>query len=134
MAGNQGRHHHILERSEFRQKVVKLEDEPQRAIPELRQRSFRVLEDLLLLRSEVDLPRRRGLQSAQDMQKRALADTGSAGDRHHLTRQDRQIDVPDDRDLGLALEKGLRNLLSSEENGLHRWIHDATPVSLGFYS
>ena len=97
-AGDQQRHHHVLERGELAQQVMELEHEADRAVPDLRQAPRSPA--CTALARDANFARRRPVERAQHVQQRALPGAALADDRHHLaarTVSDDAVEHADDR-------------------------------------
>ncbi len=88
-AGDEHRHHHVLEGRELGQQVMELEDEPQGAVPELPQGVL--VEREHVLPGHHHAPALRAVQAAEDMEERRLPHSRCAHDRDHLARGDGEV-------------------------------------------
>jgi hypothetical protein len=93
-SADQARHHDVFECREVRQKMVELEHETDRAIAKASQVALALCRDVDS--PHEDLTRRRPLESAEQVQERALADPRLTDDRHGLTGTDPEIDPRED--------------------------------------
>src|SRR2546426_8487524 len=76
-------HHHVLQRGEFPQEMVELKDKPQLAVPQLGE--LVGIQVGVARAVEPDVPARRAVECAQQVQQRALAGSRSAHDRYELS-------------------------------------------------
>ena len=104
-AGDQGRHHHILQRRKFREELIELKDETDGAVAEFVEHLPLEGEDLLP--GKVDRPRRRAIEAAENMHQRRLAGAGGADNRHPFAASDRQVDIMEDIDPARSADKAL---------------------------
>src|SRR5690606_33403925 len=91
LARDEARHHHVLERIELRQQVVKLKDEADHSIAHLRQSRVRKRSELLGTKLETTAGW--NVQRTNAVQKRALTGARSANDTEHLATANREIDA-----------------------------------------
>src|SRR5690606_32634965 len=94
------RHHRVLQRGEIRQQVMGLEDEADGVVAKPRQ--LRLVPPKERLPLEEDLPCAGLVQSAEDVQERALSGAGLAEERHHLALVQRQVESTQDLDPPLS--------------------------------
>ena len=85
-AGDELRHHHVLEGGEFRQQMVELVDEADADAADAGARL--VVELRAVLPGDQHLARGRRLEQARDVQERRLARARLADQRHDLARVD----------------------------------------------
>jgi hypothetical protein len=89
------RHHHVFERAELPQQVVKLKNESNSAIAESRKLLVRsILQPLSVNRYRAS---RRAVERTEEMQESALSCTAGSNDRHHFTARDLKVDAVEDR-------------------------------------
>ena len=81
LAANQGRHHHILQGCELRQKVMELEHEADTGIAEFRKPLGR--QTVYIGIPYQDLARIGAIQASHNLQKRGLPGPGGPRDAHH---------------------------------------------------
>ncbi|VTR64070.1 hypothetical protein DESC_120162 [Desulfosarcina cetonica] len=98
---DQGRHHGVFQGREFRQQVMELEDETNRAVTETGQLNIVELEHVLARIAE--LPAIGSIQRAEDVQQGGLADAGCAHDADGLLAVQPERQVVDDLDPGAAV-------------------------------
>ncbi|HEX7779284.1 MAG TPA: hypothetical protein VF424_08610 [Vicinamibacterales bacterium] len=84
-------HLDVFERRELRQQVMELEDESDMAIPESHACGVIHLIDRGV--TDANRPGVEGIEAAQDMEQRALADTGRADNRDHFALLDPEIQL-----------------------------------------
>ena len=86
-----GGHEHVLGPAQLLDELKLLEDEPDVAQADSRQRPRAPAREPIA--GQGDLPRVRGIEAAQQVQQRRLAAARSAQDRHHLVGLDGEADV-----------------------------------------
>ena len=82
-------HHHVLQRGEFPQEMVELEDEPQLTVPELGER--RRIQVGIAGPVEPDVSPGRPIQRPQEVQQGALPGSRRAHNRHELATADLEV-------------------------------------------
>src|SRR5687768_1537299 len=110
-SGDEQRQHHVLERAELAQQVVKLEYEAELPVPDLGEALLALLgEDLPV---EPDFARCGLVERAQQVEQRALPRAARADDRHELAAAHGEIDAGQHLDevavaAGVHLAEGVR--------------------------
>jgi hypothetical protein len=94
VAPDEPRHHRILKRREFGQKMVELKDESDVTIPESGQLGSRPFEDILAV--EQHLTSRGRIQGTEKMEQCALSRTRRTYDRDEVSASNFEIDVFED--------------------------------------
>ena len=126
-APDEQRHRHVLQRRELGQQVVKLVDKPERPVAEHPALDLRLAADVPA--GHAHLARARRIESAENMEKRALAGAGRPDDRNPLARGDFEIDAEQHGD-GLApLIERLVNVAAGEDRTRSRYSGLLTHIS-----
>ena len=115
------RHGDVLERAELGQQMVKLIHETEVAVAQ--DPALRVVDRRQIVPHQLDAATARGIESAQQVQQRALARTRRTDDRHPFGDLDFEIDPQQNRDVGVALAENLAQALA----GQYRLTHSARP-------
>ena len=120
-------HRDVLQRGEFRQQMMELVDEAQRAVAHGAALLFGERGEIDSLHAH--FARGRRVEAAEKVEQRALAGPGSADDRHALASRDGQIDAEQHRHLERAADERLAESAAGEHRPRRgrRFTHTEAP-------
>ena len=128
IAPDQLRHHRVLERREFRQKMMELKDKPDMTVSKSSQFRSAPFENILSLKEHI--PPSWRIQTAKQVEQSALSCTRRANDRNEFAAFNGEIDVLENDDLGGRPLVDLREIARFDHDYSYRsastgWSFDA---------
>ncbi|MNH15811.1 hypothetical protein D3C79_754330 [compost metagenome] len=130
-AADQQRHAHVLQRGEFRQQVMELVDEAQRAVAQ--QATGTLTEGRQLFAGQPDAALGRGVEAAQQVEQGTLARTRTADNGHPLTGVQLQLQTGQHLNLLRAFLVGLAQVAATQHCFIThaRLTHNVAPPQAG---
>ena len=119
---DQPRHHHVLQRGEVGEQVMKLENEAELEVAKVGQRPIAEREQVLAL--EIDLACGRRLEASEHVEQSRFAYTRLPHDRDFFARPDLHLEPAQHADFAVGVEEALVQRLGSQQELPAAWRRD----------